>query len=302
MHVSIRIQISNLGPLRSADQELADLTLLVGENNSGKTFLATVSHRVLIASARLPWPRPFRSGEPPKPIVNWLMRLARLSDDQSIPALEIDKRTMDWAKSFATTSLRRFGHAVRSGLEYAYGIEANDLRRRTASRRATDCYLRIISTDPSWRIEVRFDRDEVHVEDIDVDSWIRAAFEPKVARQVYARYFEEYAIEEFIDDDSAFLSSGFYRELQSTLFLSWPRSAIHLPAGRTGIMHSYDVLAGNIVQLSSEAGLRPIEIAPLHGTTSDFLSLVIRPERRGVRGRLPRELSQIIERLGSATR
>ena len=48
--MSIFVEVSNLGPLRSAEVEMADLTLLIGDNNTGKTFFATVLHRVLRAS------------------------------------------------------------------------------------------------------------------------------------------------------------------------------------------------------------------------------------------------------------
>lgn len=295
--MNLRVEVSNLGPLRSADQELAALTLIVGDNNSGKTFLATVCHRVLAASERLPWRRQIDAARPPESIGEWLVELSQRSDDQPISAIQIDSRILRWAESFATASLESFGWAVRSGLEYAYGVEANDLRRRTASRRATNCFLRVHSTDPTWSIQVRFDRPEIVVENLDVREWVANAFEPKSARRLFRRYVEEFGIREFADEDLTFISSGFYGTLQATLFDNFPQSTIHLPSGRTGVMHSYDVLASNIVQMSSEAGLRPIEIAPLHGTTADFLSLIIRPNRRGYRSRLPRELQQITSRL-----
>ena len=293
--MSFRVQVSNLGPLRYAEQELAKLTILVGENNSGKTFMATVCHRVLAAQSSF-WYRPSTRDQTPTAIIDWLQCLAQLADDEAVPPLEVDRQTIDWAESFASEFLEEYGQAVRKGLEYAYGIEANDLRRRTSSRRATDCFLRISSTDLSWTIQVRFDRNEVKVENIDVREWIGVAFGSSAAHHRYAREFSDSGFKG-TSDNTVSLSPNFYRTLASTFFLNWPRNPIHLPAGRTGIMHSYDVLAANIVQMASEVGLRPIEIAPLHGTTADFLSFVIHPTRRGFIGQRSPRLREIISQL-----
>jgi len=293
--MSIRVQVSNLGPLRSAEQELATLTILVGENNSGKTFMATVCHRVMVAQSSF-WFRPRKRDQTPAAIIDWLKHLAQLTDDVAVPPLEVDRPTIDWAESFASEFLEEYGQAVREGLAYAYGIEANDLRRRTSSRRAADCFLRISSTDPSWTIQVRFDRKEVKVENVDVLEWIRIAFRRNAAHNRYAREFGESGFNG-ASDDAVHLSLGFYRTLASNFFQNWPRNSIHLPAGRTGIMHSYDVLAANIVQMASEVGLRPIEIAPLHGTTADFLSFVIHPARRAFLGRRSPKLGEITSQL-----
>ena len=43
--MGISVEVHNLGPLESARIELADLNVLVGENNTGKSFFATVLHR-----------------------------------------------------------------------------------------------------------------------------------------------------------------------------------------------------------------------------------------------------------------
>ncbi|MCY4495526.1 MAG: hypothetical protein OXB92_16905 [Acidimicrobiaceae bacterium] len=122
----------------------------------------------------------------------WVRMLSgQITQAEAVPPLEVDRPTIDWAESFASEFLEEYGQSVREGLAYAYGIETNDLRRRTSSRRATDCFLRISSTDPSWTIQVRFDRNEVKVENVDVLEWIRIAFRRDAAHNRYAREFGE---------------------------------------------------------------------------------------------------------------
>ena len=38
--MTVSVEVSNLGPLRSARADIADLNVLVGRNNTGKTFSA----------------------------------------------------------------------------------------------------------------------------------------------------------------------------------------------------------------------------------------------------------------------
>ena len=139
--MSISVEVSNLGPLRSAKADLADLTLLVGENNTGKTFFATVLHRVLGASPVSPSMAPsYRSqrkpiGKIPPQVRDWLRgHNADPTSDTSLPAspwLLPQEDTSEWATAFATSSLSLFGADVRSNIEYAFGVEASELRRRT---------------------------------------------------------------------------------------------------------------------------------------------------------------------------
>ena len=171
------MEVSNLGPLRSAEVEMADLTLLIGENNSGKTFFATVLHRILGASHPLDQPAGLSRPKPSDEVLAWIE--ARLTPQQGEssslcgPDLPPTNAALQWATGIATAALKTFGADVREAIEYAYGVEASELRRRTPSRRASDCYLRIRNTDPDWEVVVRFDSDDVVVEPPDPAAWLR---------------------------------------------------------------------------------------------------------------------------------
>ena len=45
--MSIRVSLKNVGPLNEATAVIRPLTILVGTNNTGKTFFATVLHKVV---------------------------------------------------------------------------------------------------------------------------------------------------------------------------------------------------------------------------------------------------------------
>ena len=286
------MELSNLGPLRSAELELSDLVLLIGENNSGKTFLATVLHRVLDTAPSRPRGPSRRSGDIPLLLRDWLVKVADDADEDAAdfdpPPPSLDDDTRAWAAEVATEALTLYGSAVRDAIAYAFGAEASLLRRRTRSRHASDCYLRVRSTTPAWEVEIRFDSDRVTATPPAADTWLAAALDPGPMRRAIRRMRPVgRGPSDLRESDLARMLAGQgWLGVQGGLFGSWPRRAIHLPADRTGIMQSHNVLAGAAVRQSARAGIRSIEIETLPGTLADFLSLVLElPESFPLRGR-----------------
>ena len=298
------VEVSNLGPLRCAEVELADLTLLIGENNTGKTFFATVAHRILTAGrADLPG----RGRMIPDDVREWFAAQRSRLDQPSLPIdaeAHPPKSVLEWADGITTARLEGFGVEVRGGIEYAYGVEASQLRRRMPSRRASDCYVRVRNTYPDWQVEVRFDSEEVLVEPPDAAAWVQWLLKDDKSHQESAPK-EGTRRRSVRQSHLTRLMSGyeFGWLAADDLFSGWPRFAVHLPANRTGIMQSYQVIAGAVVRQSAAAGIRPITVDALPGTAADFISLLVsdpqRPYRR--RGRKT-PLSELIATFESELR
>ena len=260
--------------------ELGDLNLLIGENNTGKTFFATVLHRVLEAKPE-PHSRLDRIGRPtevPVEVQEWILRVLDDPDGDSTVSEEFTRtpsdQTVEWAKSLATNILERYASDVRDSVEYAFGAQASDLRRKTPNGNADDSYLRISGSLRDWEVEVRFDSDTSSVNLLDPVGWLQRALHPQEIRQTttfrnlkahgWRRESHTPRLDR-VTDQVAF----------SMLFSSWPSSASHLPADRTGIMQSHSVLAGSVIRQATRAGIRPIKFGTLTGTAADFLSLVL---------------------------
>ena len=219
------------------------------------------------------------------------------------PARNPDVRVLAWADELIRGYLQDFGDAVRSSIEYAFGTRASNLRRRTPSRHAVDCFLRVCNQKPSWEIEVRFDRDEVVVRSPDSRDWLTYALSSERLRESSrAPLIRSFAPLSLLGDRSPLMWDYLNEDLEATLFPDWPSPAIHLPAGRTGIMHSYQVLAGSVVQQSTAAGIRPIGIDPLPGTAADFLSLILSPRSVRYRSDPPRTIQDIADNIEKAMR
>ena len=257
--------------------ELGDLNLLIGENNTGKTFFATVLHRVLDAK---PEPK-YRFGRPtevPEEVQEWITRLYDGPNGDSAVSEEFTRtpsdQTLKWATSLATNILERYASNVRDRVEYAFGAQASDLRRRTPNGIADDSYLRISDSQREWEVEVRFDSDASSVKLLDPVAWLQRALHPQEIQQTTA--FQNLRRPGWPHESRNPNPDHVTEEIAlSMLFSSWPRSTTHLPADRTGIMQSHSVLAGSAIRQATRAGIRPIKFETLTGTTADFLSLVL---------------------------
>ena len=263
--MTVSVEASNLGPLRSAEVEVADLTLLIGENNTGKTFLATLIHRILSASA-VSLSRPFRSrgpdlGDLPIQIQDWVDHHQIRSDNSpplpDNPWLAPTHDTLEWAVRFTESLLLSFGSDIRGDVGYAFGRKVSELRRATLVDQTEDCYLRVSNTEPNWVVEIRFDSDDIVVSPPDPEAWLKSILDV-----------------EDIWVDLVFSPNKVYRRWISSLFVGWPQHAVHLPAGRTGLVDTWSVLASSIVRGPVAMGVRGIDIESLPGTLRDLLTLI----------------------------
>lgn len=278
--MSIIVEVSNLGPLRTARVEIADMNLLIGENNTGKTFFATVLHRVLDAPFSIHWPWKRDVEEAPEQLQQWIHTILDASMDSgklpALPPLEPNDNTLAWSNRLLTSTLQDFGIAVRNSIEYAFGADASDLRRRTAKKRSPDCYLVVENTELKWRAEIRFDSEDVRVETPDAMTWLRGFLtESAVDWSLRSHPFFHRSVDDLDEYREIFYRHLVYGEGRSLLFRDWPLRSVHLPAERSGLLQSYQVLAGASFRHSTFSRTRPIEIEPLPGTAADFLSLML---------------------------
>ena len=284
--MAISVELSNLGPLRSAQAEVSGLTLLVGANNTGKTCFATVLHRVLGASYhyRPPLSLSGRSydNQIPGEVRDWIDRVVMSSDEDTVDQLsplEPSSDTIKWATAFITSSLRDFARYVRDELEYAFGVGASELCRNTEAGPTTNCFVRVRNTELEWVATIYFDSDRLEITPPDVLPWLEHTLEPKNMANMYERFTPPPGNRWLDFSEPASLALNLFRtQWDNGLYKPWPREGVHLPAGRTAIMHSHQILTGTIVRRSVKAGSERIQIGPFSGTTADLLALLVETE------------------------
>ena len=221
----------------------------------------------------------------PDEVTDFVERVLSLRDEeQLVDELVVDDDMREWANEINESTLRRYGEASRRAIAYAYGLPIDRLRRQPISYAKHESYVSVQSLTPQWKVRVPMDTEVDYVFSCpDPDDWIRTVFSRENIQRVSSypatRWLEE--------KDSDLSPRQRIQELcerilfyigDTTLFRNWPLKCLHLPSERGGIMHSYRAITSAALRKVAVAGIEPIEIEPLDGTSRDFLSFVISPE------------------------
>lgn len=289
-----RLDVANFGPIAKASVDLRPLTVFIGPSNTGKSYLAILiyalhqcfggqnsfpydrrGYRLFRGSIRLP---PF---EPVRPITPSIRRslkdwLSKVSENAVLPV---------FPKNLAAP--------IREMLEQHKGLE------RILDREICRCFgvdrlgelVRRVDTHPRTsvrmhlpqetgagqvRYQLEFGQKEVHLSsELPKTISLTSKIPPENVTQVMEfRMFqtEEEDEEKELDSILRFLP----RPIFDSLLRPASRNAYYLPADRTGVMHSHQVVVSTLVQNATTAGLRPFRDVPmLSGVLADFLSQLI---------------------------
>ncbi len=301
--MSIAVEVHNLGPLKSAEIELSDLNVLVGDNNTGKTFFGTVLHRTLASSDSYPLPRRAEIGNIPKPfgtlVENLIRALGSKNPSDEWITWKPDPATRRWINTVNRKILTGFGSAVRDAIAYAYGTEASSLRRRTMSRSAPDSFVRIAhsskKSEVEWEVRIPFDSDTVHVATPDSVGWLAHLLGEENVEFATGLWPMQ---KEDVDSAVADLENTCWRlallEGREALFDGWPRDAIHLPSERSGIVQNYRLLSGAAARSLASADDRRADKSLLSGTEADLLTLLLSAKHSEKDGRSSAKFSRFV--------
>ena len=294
-----RIGVEDFGPIQRASVDVRPFTVFIGPSNTGKSYLAILIyalHRSLdMGHGWMPWPaldaRIAGTVSPPsdellRNLKNWAERVSGERPAPSPPpdvTAHLDEvlNNAKWLESALTDELRR-----------CFGVDRLDVlaRRPDAGLGARISFGDGNEGDPgSARYEFRFGlgdhRLAGHVAPISPRLPDAARLKEMVAECTDWNPFDDDTLEDDFD------STSFFRLIVAHLFRAFiapvHRPAYYLPADRTGVMHSHQVVVSTLVQRATTAGLRPSTNVPmLSGVLADFLNQLIamggeqRPARR----------------------
>ena len=294
-----RIDVKDFGPIARASVDFRPLTVFIGPSNTGKSYLAVLLyalHRCLSG-----WDSEYH-------------RLGNRRLESSVFALSMTdlidfaKDLSDWITNHSPNELPSalFGsmaEAIHSAMGETGGLRVsltNELRRcfgvdglgdlirrkNSGKHGIISLYVTQESGSSTLGYEFKLNSREILIS-ANIPSKESLSSEMDLPKQL-SEYLRLDDPETAGDPDMIGLvyDPGF-RQFLSSLFQSLigsaGRSAFYLPADRTGVMHSHQVVVSALVQNASTAGLQPSTNLPmLSGVLADFLSLLIRigPGRR----------------------
>ena len=302
---SIRLAVTDFGPIARAEVDLRPLTVFIGPSNTGKSYLAILIYALhsLFSIDRFR-----RSG---------LRNIRRWQD--AIPTDESVKRLVEWMNERESESPRRRpsfdgpapeaiasmirpilendsgGTILRDEIGRCFGIGRNTRRLIRRNRSNANVVLQ--------RGPFRFDlaiTGRNHRFSATIPDHLPLSMAPntKIPDLAYLR-----ALSQTMElDERRFIAMELIDDLVESVVpqvvgeLCHP--AFYLPADRAGVMHAHRVVVSALVERSASAGLRNAPQVPtLSGVLADFLEQLINiDDREGEASRHGTDFAKEIER------
>ena len=310
-----RLDVSDFGPIVQASVDLRPLTVLIGPSNTGKSYLAILIyalHRCFGGltltyggqfSDRLGWwldPSEMGSAATEKEVRNclydWLIK-ALAAGSGPLPALPSE------VASYMRSSLEQIqslGRDLEREIKRCFGVDQSaELVRRYGSASASQIGFGVSQTGSGRaRYQLEFGKGDrqfsgriSHTEPLEIGSDVSLE-----DRNEWLRRFTTRGVVESRDLESLFesLTQTHFHDLLAPLY----QDAHYLPADRTGVMHSHQVVVSMLIQKATTAGLRrSLDVPMLSGVLADFLSQLVKMSSTRVRSRhgTARELATQLE-------
>lgn len=279
------LEVQNFGPIVDANVEVRPLTVFVGPSNTGKSYLAVLiyalhrslgfqTHLFRRALLSMPQRHPLRSLRPSDSVRQSIVDWVRCCPSKSPPQPQLPDHFLNYVRQIVEEAVP-LQDAIAVEVRRCFGVDKlDDLVRHRGSSDVSHVSFRI-----------------PHGEDIQPASYnLHFGTEAKAEAPSATAPGLEAHLREVTDkgldlpriapDDERFELDVFMASIIEAAFLSIlgpiAQPAYYLPADRTGVMHSHNVVVGTLVQGATTAGLRPSTHVPLlSGVLADFLDQLI---------------------------
>ncbi len=278
--MDIHINVKNFGPIEKAEIDLRPLTVFVGESNTGKTYLAALIyalHKHFGGFSQLPWSASiiyyyssaFRSGDSPsqdqqkeldQEAFEALEKLNRpnrpfVFSDLPQPTRGLLDLTLSHQEDFPNELIRCFDHESVSKLIRFTGSQDNKMNVSLSVREGNQTYW-------NFEVETAVSTDPAIVGFINPDMILHDANEPK-SKSEFRGKSEIERLFRALHTDGWRINASYY-----------------LPAARSGIMQSRDVLATALIKRATRIGLDRLEVSTFSGMIGDFLEQIVQYKER----------------------
>ena len=280
------LDVANFGPIVRANVDLRPLTVFIGPSNTGKSYLAILIYALHLGFGRSDIP-PYRrtilrrAGWPMqlvrpgasirKSLRNWLSKV----EEDSFPALPMD--VVERIRSTLEKAQGLHGSLERE-IRRCFGVDRiNELARRPGGQGAAiDIRVPQNGTE-TVRYQIGISQKNLHLSGQLPEELVPTTEILNESLIERVRYWAlEAGIGNVEDNDLNQLFRSLARATFANLLRPVVRNVYYLPADRTGVMHSHQVVVSALAQNATRAGLEPGETVPiLSGVLADFLSDLI---------------------------
>ena len=259
---ALDLEIKNFGPVVSGKISVKPMTILIGPNNSGKSYAALMIHSVLSSSMR---PLAF----PP----NIIKPVERLLGSKDRP-LALEPR-------LASKIGKHLASEIVDGIYARIGRLFSDDFGFLARMGSRKCTLKIRTEYFSANLDLSSKRHKILLPDfrIKFESTPSLAMPETAATPgtiVAPAPHPHYGSRR----PSSLPGRHIFVALSSILRQMQPPRSFYLPASRSGILQGHRALSASIVRNAPYAGLPGTEVPKLSGVVSDFVADVLEASER----------------------
>lgn len=277
----LRLVIDNLGPIGHAEVSLRPLTVLIGRNNTGKTYLAQALYaaRRAARNGRRNPSEPLTTEE--RTALSDLVLRASVheshdgpSDELRLELEELPQSVQSRVTSWIVEALGDMGKSLERQLCATFGVQATQELNRWGQTEDVGVELHRVVND--GHSDCLFGTNGSSV--VDVEPELAVDLDPfDFHPDVNARRLEDSPFDE--DDGETWLNQVASADLRGAAWHGY-RSALHLtggahylPAGRSGLLNAWTDVVRLRIELERESlGLQTIREPALDGVALDFIS------------------------------
>ena len=291
------IEIENFGPLRNGELTLKPLTVLIGPNNSGKSYTAMLLHAMI---------HPALTGPLFRRSMRYARGMRRRDDYPIIPFWRTDTEALlrgfgDFSKTLGELEEGKQLAVPRTIIEKIIeGILKERFEEALSEEisRSFACKIRDLARigNKTFRLRVNLEtcqvvlscrKEKTSIEDYSCKTGLSIKLQKTSSLSFPDIKFDEdgetiivslggeWAQKEVKDFYSRVWGDLLWQICSSKIFGNLPIQCNYLPAARSGILQGYKALAAAIVEKAPFVGLERIEIPTFSGIVADFISLII---------------------------
>ena len=287
------IEVENFGPIEEGKVQLRPLTVFVGPNNTGKSYLATLVyalHRFFDDYPPRGFPHPhheiFRNFENTSfgdSIIKEFKKIFQTIENKETISITLPNELSD----LIVKEIAQSGGDLGSEFERYFGFDSGDALIRKFSGKKAQVFLRSpkLEVPNSVQHKLTISANSSRIETFLTDN-LQLPIDVNRIREM-----AEFLIDSDLKFEEKDKGGKYYslRCLTEILYLAarqlagqFYSPAFYLPANRTGLMHAHGVAVGSLIERAALGGLRPTESIPmLSGVMADFLEQLTCLENQG---------------------
>jgi predicted ATPase len=302
----MRIKAKDFGPIHNIDVELKPMTILIGKNNLGKSFFAQLAYVLLNILNETPFKTHYYRWMGPigelVPIEVSMKRLVLLIKKERLSQTQIVDEVAQIALSYSEILV---GRTLKLELERAFGPEISNVININASSATIEC-------DALRYVTLRFElkrREQIKVsfqisrETIEYMAAKHSETVQKILQRRQKLRYVEILFSELQEDLMTLREE--LRQVEPRLLRIMTARALrvgrpvprayYIPAGRGGLVESFDTVVDSLFYDAAMAPARGISMAPLPGMASQFY-LVLRG-LEGNKGPLGKQVTNLFKEI-----